>query len=78
MNATNRGLTAFALACLALAACTPARLHACTPAERRAERPESVTTPGLDTGITGNNGGGQKALGNNVGVGVTTPESRAR
>ncbi len=70
MNATNRGLTAFALACLALAACTPA--------ERRAERPESVTTPGLDTGITGNNGGGQKALGNNVGVGVTTPESRAR
>ena len=70
MNTTNRGLTAFALACLALAACTPA--------ERRAERPESVTTPGLDTGITSNNGGGQKALGNTVGVGVSAPESRAR
>ena len=70
MNMNTRGFTAFALACLALAACTPA--------EKRAERPESVTTPGLDTGITSNNGGGQKALGNNVGVGVTTPDARAR
>lgn len=70
MNTSTRGLTAFALACLALAACTPA--------ERQAERPQSVTSPGLDTGITSNNGGGQRALGNNVGVGVTTPESRAR
>jgi hypothetical protein len=70
MNTNTRGFTAFALACLALAACTPA--------EQRAERPQTVTTPGLDTGITSNNGGGQKALGNNVGVGVTTPDSRAR
>jgi len=70
MGTSTRGFTAFTLAFLALAACTPA--------ERRAERPQSVTTPGLDTGITANNGGGQKALGNNVGVGVTTPESRAR
>jgi hypothetical protein len=60
----------FTLACLALAACTPA--------ERRAERPQSTTTPGLETGITSNNGGGQRALGNNVDVGVTTPDSRAR
>ena len=70
MNVSARGFTAFALACLALAACTPA--------ERRAERPQSTTTPGLETGITANNGGGQRALDNNVGVGVTTPDSRAR
>ena len=70
MNVNTRGFTVFALACLALAACTPA--------ERRAERPQSTTTPGLETGITSNNGGGQRALDNNVGVGVTTPDSRAR
>ena len=70
MNVSTRGFTVFALACLALAACTPA--------ERRAERPQSTTTPGLETGITSNNGGGQRALDNNVGVGVTTPDSRAR
>ncbi len=68
MNMSIRGFTAFAFLALA----------ACTPAERAAERPQSVTTPGLDTGITSNNGGGQRALGNNVGVGVTTPDSRAR
>lgn len=70
MNTNIRSFTAFTLACLAMAACTPA--------ERRAERPQSTTTPGLETGITSNNGGGQRALGNNVGVGVTTPDSRAR
>ncbi len=70
MNMDFRSFTAFALAGLALAACTPA--------ERRAERPQSTTTPGLETGITANNGGGQRALDNTVGVGVTTPNSRAR
>ncbi len=70
MDTNTRNLTAFALACLALAACTPA--------EKTAERPQSVTTPGLETGITSNNGGGQRALGNTVGVGVTTPDARAR
>ena len=70
MDMSIRSFTAFTLACLAMAACTPA--------ERRAERPQSTTTPGLETGITSNNGGGSKALGNNVGVGVTTPDSRAR
>ena len=70
MNTSTRKLTAFTLACLALAACTPA--------ERAAERPQSTTTPGLDTGITSNNGGGQRALGNNGNVGITTPDSRAR
>ena len=68
MTMSTRGLAALALACLTIAACTPA--------ERRAERPESVTTPGLDTGITSNNGGGQKALNNNVGV--STPPVQAR
>lgn len=70
MNMDLRNLAALALAGLALAACTPA--------ERRAERPQSVTTPGLETGITANNGGGQRALDNTVGMGVTTPNSRAR
>lgn len=70
MGMNVRSFTAFTFACLALAACTPA--------ERRAERPQSTTTPGLETGITANNGGGQRALGNSVGVGVTTPDSRAR
>ena len=65
----NTRMTAFALVCLALAACTSG--------ERAAERPQSSTTPGLDTGITSNNGGGQRALGNNVGVGVTQPDSKA-
>ena len=71
MNTSTRGCTAFALAFLALAACTPA--------ERAAERPQSTVSPGLDSGVTSNNGGGQRALGNNNGVGnITTPDSRAR
>lgn len=70
MSTSIPSSTAFALACLALAACSPA--------ERRVERPQSTTTPGLDTGITANNGGGQRSLGNTVGVGVTAPDSRAR
>ncbi len=65
MNTNTRGFTAFALACLALAACTPA--------ERRAERPQSTVSPSLDSGVTSNNGGGQRALGNNSNVGVSTP-----
>ena len=69
-NMSVRSFTAFTLAFLALAACTPA--------ERRAERPQSTTTPRLETGITANNGGGQRALGNTVGLGVTAPDSRAR
>lgn len=61
MNTTNRSLTAFALACLALAACTPA------------ERPQSTVSPNLDSGVTSNNGGGSRALNNNNNTGVTTP-----
>ena len=71
MNMNTRGYTAFALACLALAACTPA--------EQRAERPQSTVSPQLDSGVTSNNGGGMRALQNNNSVGnITTPDSRAR
>ncbi len=37
-----------------------------------AERPQSTTTPGLETGITANNGGGTTTLNNNPNVGITT------
>ena len=53
-------------------------LVACTPAERSAERPQSITTPRLDTGITETGGGGQQTLGNNVDVGVKTRVAPAR
>lgn len=49
---------AVALACAALMGCT-------------GERPQSATTPGLETGITSNNGGGQRALGNQVNESIT-------
>ncbi len=42
------------------------------------ERPQSTTTPGLNTGITNNNGGGQRALGNTGNVGITTQVSPVR
>lgn len=70
MNTSIRGFTVFTLACVALAACTSA--------ERAAEKPQSTTSPGLDTGITSNNGGGQRALGNNLNQGVTTRVGPAR
>ena len=70
MDTSIRNLTVFAAACLALAACTPA--------ERAAERPQSATTPGLDTGITANNGGGQRALGNTEDVVIGRTNGRAR
>ena len=41
-------------------------------------RPDPVVSPRLDSGITSNNGGGARALGNQPGVGVTTPVSPAR
>lgn len=36
------------------------------------ERPQSVTTRGLDTGITSSNGGAMRASGNTLNQGVTT------
>jgi hypothetical protein len=42
------------------------------------ERPQSTTTPGLETGITSSNGGGTRALGNQPGAGVTTRVGPAR
>ena len=70
MDTSTRSFMIFAAACLALAACTPA--------ERVAERPQSTTTPGLDTGITSNNGGGQRALGNTESVTLGTANGQTR
>lgn len=70
MNTNIRNFTILAGACLVMAACTPA--------QRRAERPQSTTTPGLETGITSNNGGGQRALGNTEDVILGTTNTRAR
>ena len=61
MNMNMRGFTAFALACLALAACTSA------------DHPQGRVSPNLDSGITSDNGGGSRALNNNNNMGVTTP-----
>lgn len=35
-------------------------------------RPSPVVSPGLESGVTSNNGGGQRALNNNQNQGVTT------
>ena len=59
MTTTARAM-AFVLACLALAACTPA--------DRMAGRSQDAAAPKLETGITGDSGGGQQALGNTVDV----------
>ena len=58
-------LAAFVAACTALVGCA-------------GERPQSATTPGLDTGITSSNGGGTRALANQPNVGVTTRVGPAR
>ena len=68
MDTSIRSFTILAGACLA----------ACTSAERAAERPQSATTAGLDTGITSSNGGGQRALGNNQNIPLGTASSQAR
>ena len=59
MNTSKLPIIAVALACAALLGCA-------------AERPQSTTTPGLETGITSSNGGGQRTLGNQPSIGVTT------
>ena len=41
-------------------------------------RPDTTVSPRLDSGITSSNGGGQRALGNQPGVGVTTPVGPVR
>jgi len=47
-------------------------LAACCLAACAGERPQSTSSPGLESGITSNNGGGIRALGNQPSVGVTT------
>lgn len=41
-------------------------------------RPDPVVSPKLDSGITSNNGGGMRMLGNQPNMGVTTPVGSAR
>lgn len=41
------------------------------------ERPQSTVSPGLVSGVTSQNGGGTRTLGNGVNVGVTTRTSPA-
>ena len=41
-------------------------------------RPDTAVSPRLESGITSSNGGGQRALGNQPGVGVTTRVGPAR
>ena len=36
-------------------------------------RPNSVVSPQLDSGITSSNGGGERALGNQLNFGISTP-----
>ena len=38
-----------------------------------AARPDTVVSPRLDSGVTSNDGGGTRALGNQPRAGVTTP-----
>lgn len=35
-------------------------------------KPDTIVSPGLESGITSQNGGGARALGNQPGVGITT------
>lgn len=41
-------------------------------------RPDTVVSPELESGITSNNGGGTRALGNQPNVGITTRTGAAR
>ena len=41
-----------------------------------AERPDRVVSPRLDSGVTSNNGGGQRALGDTLDEGVAVRETR--
>lgn len=65
---TARPSLAALAACLALGACAY-------------EKPQSTVSPGLESGITSNNGGGVRQLGNSPNIGITTqsaPQSAPR
>lgn len=53
-------------------------LTACVLTACAAEKPDTVVSPKLDSGITSSNGGSQRALGNQPDVGVTTSTSPAK
>ncbi len=60
-----RSSRAALLACLALGACAY-------------EKPQSTVSPNLNSGITSNNGGGARALGNTPNIGLGTQSVPAR
>lgn len=60
-----RSSIAAVLACLALGACAY-------------EKPQSTVSPNLESGITSNNGGGVRALGNAPNIGITTQSAPLR
>lgn len=60
-----RSSLAALLACLALGACAY-------------EKPQSTVSPGLNSGITSNDGGGTRQLGNIPNVGITTQTAPTR
>lgn len=53
-------------------------LTACILAACSADRPDTTVSPKLDSGITSSNGGGQRMLGNQPDVGVTTSTAPAK
>ncbi len=53
-------------------------LTACVLTACAAEQPNTVVSPKLESGITSSNGGGQRQLGNQPDVGVTTSTSPAK
>ncbi len=50
-------------------------LIACVLTGCAASQPDTVVSPKLESGITSSNGGGQRTLGNQPNVGVTTSTS---
>jgi len=55
-----------------------ALITVCILAACSADRPDTVVSPKLDSGITSSNGGGTRTLGNQPNLGVTTPTAPAK
>ena len=53
-------------------------LTACMLTACGATQPDTVVSPKLESGITSSNGGGQRTLGNQPNVGVTTSTTPAK
>ncbi len=53
-------------------------LTACVLTACAADKPDTVVSPKLESGITSSNGGGQRTLGNQPNIGVTTSTTPAK